>query len=115
MSYRVIRRILLRALLLVVSINTDSSQAQGAGPRLIIVTGGGLSKPIVLDNFEENIDLMRSISEDAGLTTKELAGRRYFELTFFSGVLGSLRLRRQTTRCGASRKRGSAGPVLSSN
>jgi hypothetical protein len=62
-----------------------TTKVEAAGPRLILVRGNTLSNPVVLNDWQENIDLIHAIAEEAGVEPGELDGRPYFELAFFSG------------------------------
>lgn len=59
--------------------------AIAAAPRLIMIYGGSLSHPIILDDWEENLTLMTAASEDAELAALDLAGRPSFQVAYFWG------------------------------
>jgi len=50
-----------------------------------MIHGGTLSKPVILDDWQENIDLMHAVAEGEEVPAKELNSRPYFELALFSG------------------------------
>jgi hypothetical protein len=75
-------RLLLIAMLVVVACLRS---AHGAGPRLIMVHGGLLTKPVIIDDWKDNIDLIHASAGDAGISSKQLAGRSFLELELFSG------------------------------
>ena len=62
-----------------------SLQVQAAGPRVIMVHGGSLAEPVIIDNWQENIDLLHATTNDAAISSKELANRFFLELELFSG------------------------------
>jgi len=59
--------------------------AFAAGPRLIMIHGAPLTKPVIMDNWQENIDLIHATANDAGISLKELANRTFVEVELFSG------------------------------
>lgn len=87
MPYTAGNRSLLRALVQanLIVLCAFTCRVDAAGPRLILVDGGALNKPVVLDDWNENIDLIHALAEEAKVQQEELAGRPYFELAFFSG------------------------------
>jgi hypothetical protein len=87
MPYAAGNRSLLRALLLtnLMVLFVFTCRVDAAGPRLILVDGGALTKPVILDDWKENVDLIHALAEEAKVQQEELAGRPYLELAFFSG------------------------------
>jgi hypothetical protein len=65
--------------------------AGAAAPRVIMVTGPNLEKPVFLSDQWENLDLMlafqagRELDEGRVVDPKELRGRPYFELWLYWG------------------------------
>jgi len=82
---RSLLRALLVANLILIVLFPFTCRVDAAGPRLILVDGGTLTKPVVLDDWKENIDLIHALGEEAKVQQEELAGRPYFEFAFFSG------------------------------
>jgi hypothetical protein len=87
MSYLVCSRSRRRIFLLVIPILSFffTYRVEAAGPRLILVRGNTLSNPIVLTDWQENIDLIYAIAEEVPVQPGELDSRPYFDLAFFSG------------------------------
>jgi hypothetical protein len=54
------------------------SSAEAAAPQIILVHGGGLQEPVVLDDWLDNFWLL--LGEEAGEQRAPLDGRPYFEL-----------------------------------
>jgi hypothetical protein len=82
-SSRSFRRTLLLAIPLLPLVFTF--KVESAGPRLILVHGEALGNPIVLDDWQENINLVQGVAGGAEVRSEELDGRPYFELAFYSG------------------------------
>ncbi|MBA3441597.1 MAG: hypothetical protein H0T92_17190 [Pyrinomonadaceae bacterium] len=59
---------------------------EAAAPRLLMIYGKQLPKPIILANWQENQRLMSAITEEAKVTPEELKGRPYLEVALFSGL-----------------------------
>lgn len=59
---------------------------EAAAPRLVMIYGKQLSKPIILADWQENSRLMSFIAEEAAVAPEELKGRPYLEVAFFSGL-----------------------------
>ena len=86
MPYRAHNRSRLPAVILATAIlPTWAGIVEAAGPRFIMIYGGTLSKPVILDNWQENIEIMHAVAEGDEVPAKELSSRPYFELAFFSG------------------------------
>src|ERR1700682_1177895 len=60
--------------------------AFAAAPRVILVYGGGLPRPVVLDDWNENLNLMVAMSSDASDVSKDsLVRRPSFRVAMFWG------------------------------
>jgi hypothetical protein len=58
---------------------------EAAAPRLLIVHGKPLKKPVLLSDGREIFKLITMSTESAGITSKELKDRSYMELALFWG------------------------------
>jgi hypothetical protein len=56
-----------------------------AAPRLVMIYGGSLSHPIILDDWNENLTLMLAASESAWLAGLDLGSRPSFQVAYFWG------------------------------
>src|SRR5713226_4809934 len=59
--------------------------ADAAAPRLIMVYGSPLTKPVVLSDWRENLEFMASITQQSSVTPEELRRRPYLKLALFWG------------------------------
>ena len=59
--------------------------AEAAAPRLIMVSGPLLARPVVLADWQENLSFMVAIVEEAEVGADELAGRPRLDLGLFWG------------------------------
>jgi hypothetical protein len=59
--------------------------ADAAAPRLIMVYGSPLTKPVILSNWRENLEFMASITQQSSVTPEELRRRPYLKLALFWG------------------------------
>ena len=59
--------------------------ADAAAPRLIMVYGSPLTKPVILSNWRENLEFMSSITQESSVTPEELRRRPYVKLALFWG------------------------------
>src|SRR5688572_7614803 len=58
---------------------------EAAAPRLLIVHGKPLKKPVLLSDWREIFKLITTSTESAGMSSRELEGRPYLELALFWG------------------------------
>jgi hypothetical protein len=65
---------------------TRAETAAAAAPNVIIVQGDLLSGPIVLDDWDENLDLMLGLGEPQTEPAFDLRGRRKLEVSLFWAV-----------------------------
>ena len=79
-----IHRLIVAALALLV-VATSTTAAIAAGPRVILVYGPPLAKPIVLYNWAENEQLMGAAADAATIKPAELKGRPYLNMALFWG------------------------------
>jgi hypothetical protein len=66
-----------------------AAPVQAAAPRYILVSGPGLSKPVLLSDWSENLALMAAFAKApraSSSATHRLARRPRFELALFWGV-----------------------------
>jgi hypothetical protein len=57
--------------------------AFAAAPRIILVTGGGLARPAVLADWQENLAIMQSASNQADAKSEDLATRPSYRVAMF--------------------------------
>lgn len=57
----------------------------GAAPHVIIIQGKGLSQPVILDDWNENVELLGSFADNEIVKSEELVGRPYLEISMFWG------------------------------
>ncbi len=62
-----------------------AKHADAAAPRLIMVYGSPLRKPVILGNWRENLEFMSSITQQSSVTPEELRRRPYLRLALFWG------------------------------
>ena len=58
---------------------------EAAAPRVIMVSGTGLCRPVILDDWPENRDLMESVALGGEVKPEDLIGRPYLEMGLFWG------------------------------
>lgn len=63
----------------------SASQVNAAAPRIMLVTGRGLPNPVVLDNWEENLNVMLAAGNAVDPIKEELASRTNFRVAMFWG------------------------------
>lgn len=80
-SLAVVLAVLLSGLTAVV----DASPALAAGPRIILVTGGSLSKTVILEDWNENLTIMVAANHAVDPKVEDLAHRPSFRLAMFWG------------------------------
>ena len=89
---RVVRRG--TTLLAVVAALALSGPASAAAPNYILVSGPGLSRPILLGDWKENLDLLAAVANAPrarGASVRGLASRPRFDLAEFWGWSGNAR------------------------
>jgi hypothetical protein len=59
--------------------------ALAAGPRVMLVTGNGIQRQIVLADWAENQAIMMAATEPAAVTKESLADRPYYDVALFWG------------------------------
>ena len=84
MGRRILCRLLPVALAALLGL-ADGRPAEAAAPRLIMVSGPLLARPVVLADWQENLSFMVAIVEEAKVGADELAGRPRLELGLFWG------------------------------
>jgi hypothetical protein len=67
------------------SVGCCAAVVKGSAPRLIRIEAGPLSSTQYLDNWEENLKLMSSLSEQPVIARAELEGRANVQLSLFWG------------------------------
>src|SRR5712692_8191273 len=80
----VLRRLLLPTVV-VVALSASVTPAYAAAPRFILVYGGRLAEPGILDDWYENLALLTSATEEASLDWRGLHGRPFYRLAMFWG------------------------------
>lgn len=71
-----------------VALAQGTMPAYAAAPRVILVYGGGLSRPVVLDDWNENLDLMLAMNPNAPDVSKDsLVRRPSFRVAMFWGAV----------------------------
>ena len=56
-----------------------------AGPRLILISGGGLERPIVLSDWQENMSFLQQLTTPQGPEPRQLAARPFLNVSLFWG------------------------------
>ncbi len=79
------RSVLVGAIVAALAALVPALPASAAAPRLVMISGGSLSHPIILDDWDENLTLMTAASESAGLAALDLASRPSFQVAYFWG------------------------------
>lgn len=74
--------LLMGALLIFTFINP----VYAAAPRLLMLYGKPLPKPIILDDWQENLKLMLAVTEASPISAEELKDRPYLKMAFFWGL-----------------------------
>ena len=59
--------------------------ALGAGPHIILIHGKPLSNPIILADWNENVQLLASLENNELIKSEDLVGRPYLELSLYWG------------------------------
>lgn len=78
-------RILLTSMFALLVALVFVSPAAAAAPWFIMVYGASLPRPVILKDWQENLEFMLASTEEAKVTVTELRGRPYLELAFFWG------------------------------
>lgn len=78
-------RLLLAATSALLAVLFGALPAQAAYPRLILISGADLEKPVVLDRVDEIVDLTTAIATAPSVRREEVDGRAYFRLSLFWG------------------------------
>jgi hypothetical protein len=78
-------RLLLPVALALLAVLFGALPAQAAYPRLILISGAELEKPVALDSVDEIVDLTTAIATAPSVPREEVDGRAYFRLTLFWG------------------------------
>jgi hypothetical protein len=63
----------------------ETSSAFAAAPRIIIVAGGGLAKPVVLDDWQENLAIMLAATDEVDARVEGLSARPSYRIAMFWG------------------------------
>lgn len=63
----------------------ETSSAYAAAPRIIIVAGGGLTEPVVLDDWQENLAIMLAATDGVDARGEGLSARRWYRIAMFWG------------------------------
>jgi hypothetical protein len=63
----------------------ETSSAFAAAPRIIIVAGGGLAKPVVLDDWHENLAIMLAATDGVDARIESLSARPWYRIAMFWG------------------------------
>ena len=98
------RALLLAALAMLLALPL-AAPARAAAPRFLLVYGTALARPVVLADWQENLDFMLATTEPAAVTSEELARRPYLDLALFWGQPWNDYATRgsRSSRCGPSR------------
>lgn len=84
MTDRVRRTALGIALLLALSV-VSVPPVEAAAPQLLMVYGGGLTEPVILGDWDENLEFLLATSGSIDVPMTELAGRPFHALALFWG------------------------------
>lgn len=57
-----------------------------AGPRIILVTGGQITKPVVLEDWLENLEIMEAASKPVDANAEALPSRPAYRIAMFWGT-----------------------------
>lgn len=79
------RRTALATTLMFVVVLAYARPTTAAAPRVLLVYGGGLDRPVILSDWEENLEFMTGTSDPTDVRPEELEGRPYLELALFWG------------------------------
>jgi hypothetical protein len=74
------------AVVLVLACAVLAAPADAAAPRYILVSGPGLTRPVVLGDWQENLRLLQSLLAARKLPAFRAAGRPRYDLAMFWGV-----------------------------
>jgi hypothetical protein len=78
-------RLLIAAWVALLAVLFGPVPAQAAYPRLILISGAGLEKRVVLDQVDEIVRLTTAIATAPSVPHEEVEGRAYFRLSLFWG------------------------------
>jgi hypothetical protein len=76
------RPILVSAIVMVGSLAAD---VHAAAPRLILVTGPMLKRPVLLESWDENMRLMLAVANPASVAAEALPNRPFHKVALFWG------------------------------
>lgn len=84
--WKSIPRMILLAVLLVVALATSTVPALAKGPRIMMIYGTPLAKPVVVSNWSDNATIMFAAHESASLIHARLTGRPSLRVAMFWGL-----------------------------
>jgi len=84
--WKSIRRVILLGVLLVVALATSTSTALAAAPRIMMVYGAPLTKPVVVSNWGDNATIMVATSDSSSMVRARLKGRPSLRVAMFWGL-----------------------------
>jgi len=79
----IVRRTFLALGVAALAVAALTSPALAKGPRILMVYGSPLAKPIIVNNWANNEKLMFAITDDMSVQHAHLRGRPYFRLALF--------------------------------
>ncbi len=71
--------------MILLAVLLTSSPAQGAYPRVILISGSELEKPVVFYKLRDIANLTNAIAESPSVPSEQVKGRAYFRLSLFWG------------------------------
>ena len=84
--WKSIRRAILLEVLLLAALATSTSPALAAAPRIMMVYGAPLVKPVVVSNWSDNATIMVAAHESSSLIHARLTGRPSLRVAMFWGL-----------------------------
>jgi hypothetical protein len=83
--HRPLLRVLLATALGLLAVLFGAFPAQAAYPRLILISGAELEKPVVMDSVDDIVDLTTAIATAPSVPREDVDGRPFFRLSLFWG------------------------------
>jgi hypothetical protein len=69
-----------------IALLSSTTPVLAAAPRVMLVYGPPLTRPVMLQNWDENLRLMQAVTEDATATSRELKHRPFLSVALFWGM-----------------------------
>lgn len=81
-----VRRVILLAVLLLVALTTSTELALAKGPRIMMVYGAPLTKPVVVSNWSDNATIMFAVPDSSSIMHSTLTHRPFLRVAMFWGL-----------------------------